>query len=57
MVRTSIRMIIPSRKRDEVMEILSSMAERARFEPGCISCRLNCLHATFDFRIYKQGNK
>jgi quinol monooxygenase YgiN len=40
MVRAAIRMMIPSRKRDEVMEILSSIAERARFEPGCISCRL-----------------
>ena len=40
MVRAAIRMVIPSRKRDEVMEILSSIAERARFEPGCISCRL-----------------
>jgi quinol monooxygenase YgiN len=40
MVRATIRMMIPSRKRDEVLEILSSIAERARFEPGCISCRL-----------------
>jgi len=40
MVRATIRMMIPSRKRDEVLEILSSIAERARFEPGCISYRL-----------------
>jgi quinol monooxygenase YgiN len=40
MVRATIRMMIPSRKRDEVMEILSSKAERARFEPACISSRL-----------------
>jgi len=40
MVRATIRMMIPSRKRDEVIEILSSIAERARFEPGCISSRL-----------------
>jgi quinol monooxygenase YgiN len=37
MVRAAIRMMIPSRKRDEVLEILSSIQERARFEPGCIS--------------------
>jgi quinol monooxygenase YgiN len=40
MVRATIRMMIPSRKRGEVLEILSSIAERARFEPGCISCRV-----------------
>lgn len=40
MVRATIRMMIPSRKRDEVLEILTSIAERARFEPGCISYRL-----------------
>jgi len=40
MVRATIRMMIPSRKRVEVLEILSSIAERARFETGCISCRV-----------------
>jgi quinol monooxygenase YgiN len=40
MVRAAIRMMIPSRKRDEVLEILSSIAERTGFEPGCISCRV-----------------
>jgi quinol monooxygenase YgiN len=40
MIRATIRMMIPSRKRDEMLEILSSIAERARFEPGCLSCRL-----------------
>jgi len=40
MVRAALRMMIPSRKRDEVLEILSSIAERTGFERGCISCRL-----------------
>jgi quinol monooxygenase YgiN len=40
MIRATVRMMIPSRKQDEVMGILSSIAERARFEPGCISSRL-----------------
>jgi len=40
MVRASIKMMISSSKRNEMLEILSPIAERARFEPGCISCRL-----------------
>jgi quinol monooxygenase YgiN len=40
MVRASIRLSIPSRKRKEMLEILGSITERARFEPGCINSRL-----------------
>ncbi len=40
MVHATIRILIPAKKRGEVLEILSSLAERARFEPGCIACRV-----------------
>jgi len=40
MIHATIRMLIPSKKRGEVMGILSSVAERCRFDPGCISCRV-----------------
>jgi quinol monooxygenase YgiN len=40
MVRATIRMLISPKRRGEVLEILSSTAERSRFEPGCISCRV-----------------
>ena len=40
MVRAAIRMMIPSGKREELLKILGSITERARFEPGCISSRL-----------------
>jgi quinol monooxygenase YgiN len=40
MVHATIRMSIPPKRRGEVLEILSSFAERSRFEPGCISCRV-----------------
>jgi len=40
MVRATIRILIPPKRRGEVLEILSSFAERSRFEPGCISCRV-----------------
>jgi quinol monooxygenase YgiN len=33
-------MLIPSKKRGEAVEILGSLAERWRFEAGCISCRV-----------------
>ena len=36
MVHATIRMLIPPKRRGEVVEILSSLAERSRFEPGCI---------------------
>jgi quinol monooxygenase YgiN len=40
MVKAAIRMTIPAKRRDGVLEILSSVAERSRFEPGCIACRV-----------------
>ncbi len=40
MVCATIRMVVPFKHRADVLEILASMAERARFEPGCISCRV-----------------
>ena len=40
MVHATIRMLIPPKRRREVLNILSSLAERSRFEPGCISCRV-----------------
>jgi quinol monooxygenase YgiN len=40
MVHAAIRMLIPAKRRGEVMEILSSLAERSRFEPGCIGIRV-----------------
>ena len=40
MVHATIRMLIPPKRRGEVMEILSSLAERSRFEAGCIGTRV-----------------
>ena len=40
MVHSTIRMLIPSRKRDEVLGFLNAVVERCKFEQGCISCRL-----------------
>ena len=40
MVNATIRMTIPAKRRAGVLEILSSLAERSRFEPGCIACRV-----------------
>ena len=40
MVNATIRITIPSKKRSGVLEILSSVAERSRVEPGCIACRV-----------------
>jgi len=40
MVHATIRMLIPPKSRGGVLEILSSLAERFRFEPGCICCRI-----------------
>ena len=40
MVNATIRMTIPAKRRSGVLEILSSVAERSRFEPGCIACRV-----------------
>jgi quinol monooxygenase YgiN len=40
MVRSTIRMLIPIEKQNEVMEILGSMTEQIQVESGCINCRL-----------------
>ena len=40
MVYATIRMDISPEKAKEALEILSSIAERTRVEPGCISCRV-----------------
>ena len=40
MVHATIRMLIPPKRRREVIEILSSLAERSRFEAGCIGTRV-----------------
>jgi quinol monooxygenase YgiN len=40
MVHGTIRILIPPKRRGEVLEILSSLAERCRFEPGCTFCRV-----------------
>jgi quinol monooxygenase YgiN len=40
MIQATIRMLIPSKRRGEVMEILGSIAGRCRFEPGCMGCRV-----------------
>ena len=40
MVRSIIRMLIPLKRQSEVIEILGSMIEETRFEPGCVNCRL-----------------
>src|SRR5512137_1730935 len=40
MVLATVRMLIPSEKRREAFEILRMMAERTRYQPGCLSCRI-----------------
>ena len=40
MIHATIRMLIPPKRRGEVMEILSALAERSRFEAGCIGSRV-----------------
>jgi len=40
MIHATIRMKLPGQKAKEAMEILRSVAERTRVEPGCISCRI-----------------
>jgi quinol monooxygenase YgiN len=40
MIHATIRMLIPPKQRREVLAILSSLAERFRFEPGCVWCRV-----------------
>ncbi len=40
MIHATIRMKMPRQKVNEAMEILRSIAERTRVEPGCVSCRI-----------------
>ncbi len=40
MFHAVVRMLIPSKKRREALEILNSFAQRVRVEPGCISSRV-----------------
>jgi quinol monooxygenase YgiN len=40
MIQSSMRMTIPSQKRDEALKILRSIAGKCRFDPGCISSRI-----------------
>ena len=40
MIHATVRMTFPIQKAMEALEILSSVAERTRFKPGCISCRV-----------------
>ncbi|HJW29914.1 MAG TPA: antibiotic biosynthesis monooxygenase family protein [Saprospiraceae bacterium] len=39
MIRSSIRMTMPSKKRDEALKILNSVAEQCRDAPGCLGCQ------------------
>jgi quinol monooxygenase YgiN len=39
-VHATIRMLFPPKRRGEVLEILGSLAERCRFDPGCAHCRI-----------------
>jgi len=40
MVHVTIRMLVPPKKRGEVLDILSSVAERSGFEEGCTNSRV-----------------
>ena len=40
MVLASIRMIIPPKKRGEVLKILRSMGEQCKVHPGCLGCHI-----------------
>ena len=40
MIQASMRMTIPSQKRDEALKILRSIARKCSFDPGCISSRI-----------------
>lgn len=39
-IYATIRMLFPVNRETEAIEILGSMTEQIRFEPGCIDCRL-----------------
>ena len=38
MIHATIRMTMPAQKAKEALEILHSVAEWTRVQPGCISC-------------------
>ena len=40
MIQATIRMTIPSQKRDDALKILRSIVEQCMFYPGCISSRI-----------------
>ncbi len=40
MIHATIRMKMSGEKTTEAVEILRSMAERTRVQPGCVSCRI-----------------
>ena len=40
MVHAMLRMVLPSGKHGEVLQVLSPMVERVRLEPGCLSCNI-----------------
>ena len=40
MVHASVRIVIPSKKRREVMEFLNGMTEQTKVKQGCIFCRV-----------------
>jgi len=40
MILASVRMTVPSQKRDEALKILRSAAEQCKVWTGCISCRI-----------------
>ena len=40
MILSTIRMIVPPKKRDEVLKILISTAEYSRLRAGCLSCQV-----------------
>ena len=39
-IHATIRMLFPVNRETEALDILSSMTEQIRVEPGCIDCRL-----------------
>ncbi len=40
MIHATLRMVMPAEKRGDALQILTSVAERCQFDPGCISCRI-----------------
>ncbi|SRR5208283_316044 len=40
MIQSTIRMMIPPQKKDEVLKIVRSIAEQCGDSPGCLSCHV-----------------